>query len=224
MQKRRARILRISKVVVAVLFGGFLVSATTIRVTRWRDARTRKRLGLATDGLNVVFKSPLSPSKVKETALDTNGDHEHDQGSVQIREGERWRCDYFLDDLDFDGTPDTWTVGIGEFQAGFDLIDDDNDAKPDRLAVMIADFSDMNLQCHYDDFDLDGIFDAMSRSERSERLRGMPVTVYVLLDAAWVGTSTQMMEPSGLRGARIVREDGSEDRVVFDGGKWQVVE
>ncbi len=227
MQKHRtliSRIYRTYKIVGVALLGCLIISATSIKVMRWRDTRTRERLGLMKEGLNVIFKSPLSPNKVNECAFDTNGDRELDEWVVQIREGEEWRCDYFLNDLDFDGTPDTWKVGIGEVQAGLYLIDDDNDAKPDRLSVMIADFSDRNSQYHYQDLNLNGIIDTMSKRTVGKTHGRTLWGRYVLMDSRWVGTSTLPWEKDYLREARIIREDGSEDKVVFDGGKWQIVE
>ena len=219
MQRRATRVRRISKIVMAALLGGFVASVISIGVMNWRDARTRERLGLTTDALNVIFKSPLSPSKVREGAFDTNGDYKLDQWSVQIREGERWRCDYFLDDLDFDGTPDVWRVGVGDLQAVLGLGDDDNDAKPDSLGVTIADFSHKSTSYNYQDLNLDGILDAMTQRQGEVDLER-----HVLLDGAWLRTSTVPTRTSDLREARIVRADGSEAHVVFDGGKWQVVQ
>lgn len=219
-----SRIYRTYRIVGVALLGCLVVSATSIRVMRWRNTRTRERLGIIADAPNEIFKSPLSPNKVWEIALDTNGDHKPDRWGVHIWEDESWRCDYFLDDLDFDGTPDVWKVGIGDFQAGFKLFDDDNDAKPDRLSVSVWDFSDKKAMYNYQDLNLDGIFDTTSRRTVSKTHGRTFWGRLVLLDGAWVATSTLPTDENYLREARIIREDGSEDKVIFDGGKWQIVE
>jgi hypothetical protein len=224
MPGRRTRILRISKIVVAAILIYFVLSETWVRVVKWLEPAARKRIGLTKEGPHVIFKSPLSPNKVNEAALDANGDGKVDEWAVHIWEGEPWKCEYYLQDLDSDGTPDIWQVAIGDLQASFALFDDDNDAKPDRLGAIIADFSDKNTLHYYQDLNLDGVIDTAIKSTSSETHGKQLWQRHVCLDDIWVLTSKDDREPADLREARIIKEDGSEDKVIFDGDKWRVVE
>lgn len=178
--------------------------------------------GLSRVDTGRLLKCPMTQNNVTEGAFDTNGDGKDDFWTVTIRGGTDFECEYHAFDTNLDGIPDTMAVRLSSHKMGYATFDDDGDGIPDRVSVTLGNHSDPSSWYDYEDLDLDGRIDCMSKVHESSGDAENTTESYVLLDNAWRrddGFASRSAKE--LRKAWIT-EGQRKVAVVFANGRWEV--
>ncbi len=193
---------------VAAVFGAGLYEVVIARTIRGRH-------GLHRVGPNAGFKAPESLNDVEEICFDSNDDGRADEWWVYIRPDQRYQGFYSLTDVDFDGSPDEWGMQIGLGKTAMVVFDRDNDGVQDAVGLVLQSRYDEKEWYNYQDFNLDGKLDEMSRI-----FEGKVIAGYVLMNDCWVRAGRD--ERDGSRKTWIRSQDSELFEVVFEGGHWVV--
>jgi hypothetical protein len=166
-----------------------------------------------------VFQSWFNPaqttrSEVRHYPLARHADAP-DLYALTIREYEPYDCCYTVRDMNHNGSPDAFASLIAK-RVACALYDTDEDGSFESQTVGVYEGSNTDLRRIYRDLDLDGRFDAMLRIHEDLGI----VAYYLLMNETLVRVAS--VESRDWREAWIEGPAGTQLRVVFQDGEWQV--
>lgn len=215
---KRNKVRRVLFVVGMVLIG--LVAAEILGIIRARRFRLTVDdiVGLERSGANVFFQPPMSPTGVREDALDTTGDGKINKWIVTVRVEDPPSFQISIVDNDSDGIPDEYWASLAKPETAIAFLDGDKDGRADCYGVSLVGQDGKGFRYRYQDYNLDGVLDTMVQYAGDEILAW-----WIRADYMWLRASASLHTRRPQRALVFLEEDRG---VFFDfiDGEWQLSE